>query len=121
MAASEPKTQIFYINLGGGVGDIGATRYAWRGKKGSYDNIAEELGVKIAKDTDTGLCFGINYPAPAKVRISYIGSDGASRSAVRFCEPDKISDVTTGGKLGSKEIKIGTKSFKIYGASLKSN
>lgn len=121
MAAAEPKTQIFYINVGGTLANAGAIRYAWRGKVGSYDNIAEALGVVIAKDTDKGLVFGAGSPTPAKVRISYIGPNGSSKSAIRFCEPDKISGVTTGGTLNNKEIKMAKKAYKIYNVTLKSN
>ncbi|MEH2312346.1 MAG: hypothetical protein V7K35_13325 [Nostoc sp.] len=119
---AEPKTVIWYINLGGSVGDIGAMRYAWRGKKTSYKNIGDGLGVKQAKDTDTGLMFGANSPKPAKVRISYTDANtGASKTCVRFCEPDKIGDVTTGGKINSKKIVIAGVECNINAVEIKNN
>ncbi|MBN3907593.1 MAG: hypothetical protein HWQ35_13845 [Nostoc sp. NMS1] len=119
--ATDAKTQVYYINLGGSVGDIGAMKFAWRGKKDAYKNIAEGLGVKLAKDTDSGLMFGANSPRPAEVRIGYTDANGNSKSAVRFCEPDKIGDVTTGGKINGKKIKIGASEYNINGVSIKSN
>ena len=119
--ANEPKTVIWYINLGGSVGDIGAMRYAWRGKANSYKNIGDALGVKKAKDTDSGLMFGANSPKPAMVRISYTGANGFSKTAVRFCEPDKIGDVTTGGKLNGKKIVINGTEYNINDVSIKNN
>ncbi|MEH2157401.1 hypothetical protein [Nostoc sp.] len=50
--ATESKTQVYYINLGGTVGNVGAMRFAWRGKKDAYPKaVADVLGVVIAKDT----------------------------------------------------------------------
>lgn len=121
MAAKEAKTQVYYINLGGTVGNAGAIRFAWRGKKDAYKNIADGLGVILAKDTDKGLMFGANSPRPAMVRIGYTGSDGSSKSAIRFCEPDKINGVTTGGDLNGKKIKIGGTEYSINNVTIKSN
>jgi hypothetical protein len=121
MAAKDAKTQVYFINLGGTVGNVGAMRFAWRGKKDAYKNIASELGVVLAKDTDSGLMFGANSPRPAEVRIGYTAADGSNRSAVRFCEPDKIGNVTTGGKLNGKKIVIGGKEYNINGVTIKTN
>jgi hypothetical protein len=121
MAAKEAKTQIYYINLGGTVGNVGAMRYAWRGKKNAYKNIGDAMGVVTAKDTDSGLMFGANSPRPALVRIGYTAADGSSKSVTRFCEPDKIGDVTTGGKINGKKITVGGTEFNINSCTLKSN
>lgn len=107
--ATESKTAIFYINLGGTVANAGAFRYAWRAKTGSYDNIDKALGVVKAKDTDKGLIFGANRPNPTRVRINCAGS----KVAYRWCEPDKVSSVTTGGTLNGKKIKINGTQYNI--------
>jgi hypothetical protein len=115
---AEPKSQIYWINLGGGLGNVGAVRYAWRGKKNLYKNIADTLGVVIGKDSDEGLVFGCNSPNPAKVRIYYTADDGSSKSTVRFCEPDKINAATTGGALKKKKVWVANKEYQIYGCEL---
>jgi hypothetical protein len=119
--AKEAKTQVYYINLGGSVGNAGAIRYAWRGKKDSYKNIAAGLGVVLAKDTDKGLMFGANSPKPAMVRIGYTAADGSSKSTNRFCEPDKLNAVTTGGELNGKKVKVGATEYNINNVTIKSN
>ncbi|WP_375502932.1 hypothetical protein [uncultured Nostoc sp.] len=96
-------------------------RYAWRGKKTAYKDIGDALGVVFAKDTDTGLMYGANSPRPAEVRIGYTDASGNSKSVVRFCEPDKIGDVTTGGKLNGKKITIGSTQYNISGCTIKTN
>lgn len=110
------KSTIYYINIGGGVGNVGAFKYAWKAPKDSYDGIAAELGVKKANDNEPGLIYGANSPKPAKVRINYkvgTGANSSTRSVTRFCEPDQVSAVTTGGKLNNKKIKIRGKTFDI--------
>lgn len=119
--AKESKTEIYYFNLGGTVGNAGAFRWAFRVRKGTYDNIAGELGAVKAKDTDSGLLFKLDNPRPAQVRINYVDGSGQIKSAVRFCEPDKLSSVTTGGKLNSKKIKIAGKEYNINSVNIKSN
>lgn len=119
--AKDSKTQVYYVNLGGGLANAGAIRWAWRGKKDLYKNIAGELGVVLAKDTDQGLMYGTNKPRPAVVRISYVDANGSSRSTLRFCEPDKISNVTTGGKLNGKKVWVAGKEYNINDVALKSN
>jgi hypothetical protein len=103
--ATQAKTQIYYINMGGTVGNLGAFRYAWRARKDAYDNIGAGLGVVKAKDTDKGLIFGANSPKPARVRLSL--ADGTS--VIRFCEPDKLSGVLTGGTINGKLVKVNGK------------
>lgn len=121
MTQTDAKSKIYYINLGGTVGNVGSFKFAWRGRPNAYDNIGGELGVKTAKDTDSGLLFGMNNPQPAQVRISYVGPGGSIRTAVRFCEPDKLSAVTTGGKLNGKKIKIGSREYNINSVAIKSD
>lgn len=100
--AAESKTQIYYIDLGGGLANVGAFKYAWRARKGSYDNVESAMGVKKASDTEKGLIFGANSPKPAKVRINLVGRG----SVTRFCEPDKLNSLTTGGALNGKKLKV---------------
>lgn len=120
--AAESKTQVYYINLGGTIANAGSMRYAWRGRKDAYKKvIADELGVVIAKDTDSGLMFGAQNPRPAEVRISYTKANGLSGTVVRFCEPDKLGGVTTGGKLNGKKITIGGKDYNINNVTIKTN
>ncbi|MEH2337096.1 hypothetical protein [Nostoc sp.] len=119
--ATESKTQVYYINLGGTVANIGAMRFAWRGKKNLYKNIAAGLGVVLAKDTDKALMFGANNPRPAEVRIGYTDASGNSKSTVRFCEPDSIASVTTGGTLNKKKVWVAGKEYNINSVNIKSN
>lgn len=119
--AKEAKSQVLYINVGGSVGNIGAVRFAWRARKDAYKGLAAALGVVIAKDTDKGLLFGANHPCPAKVRITYTRENGDTGSAIRYCEPDKLSAVTTGGTLNGKKITINGKELNINNVTIKSN
>jgi hypothetical protein len=118
---AEPKSELWVIPLGGTVGDVGALQYAFRSKKGAYKNIADGLGVKAAKDTDKGLIFGCNSPRPAEVRIHYIGADGAPKSTIRFCQPDNLNGVTTGGTLNGKKITVAKTEYSIFNVTIKSN
>ncbi|MEA5515533.1 hypothetical protein [Nodularia sp. UHCC 0506] len=118
--ANEPKSDLWVIPLGGTIGDAGAIQYAFRSKKDAYKNIAGDLGLKKAKDTDKGLIFGANSPKPATVRILYT-KDGQSRSATRFCQPDNLNAVTTGGKLNGKKIRVNGKEYNIFNVVIKSN
>jgi hypothetical protein len=43
------------------------------------------------------------------------------KSTNRFCEPDKINDVTTGGVLNGKKIKVGSNEYNINQVTIKSN
>jgi len=119
--ATEAKTVIWFVNLGGTLANVGSMKYAWRGHKDTYKNIGAALGVTQAKDTDKGLMFGSNSPTPALVRIGYTKSNGSSASAVRFCEPDKIGGVTTGGTLNGKKIVIKGTEYNINKVTLKTN
>ena len=119
--ATESKTVIWFVNLGGTLANVGSMKYAWRGNKDSYKNIGAALGVAQAKDTDKGLMFGSNSPTPALVRIGYTKSNGSSGSVVRFCEPDKISSVTTGGALNGKKIVLNKIEYNINKVTLKNN
>ena len=73
------------------------------------------MGVNKSTDTTQGVVFGCNRPKPIPVRINFrtgnasglFGSSNATRSVTRWCEPDKIGDVTTGGAINGKKIKIG--------------
>lgn len=104
------STVIFYTNLGGGVGNVGAVRYGWRAIEDAYDDIGAGLGVVKASDTDGGILFGANRPKPATVRINYVldatGGDKRTASCLRFCEPDKLGSVLVGGGLNGKKVKI---------------
>lgn len=111
--AVDSKTQIYYIDLGGGLANIGAFKYAWRAKTGSYDDIGKDMGVNTAKDTEKGLIFGANSPKPARVRINYVYSGGTTRSVIRFCEPDKLNALTTGGAINGKKIKVNGVAYNV--------
>lgn len=108
-------TQVFYCDLGGGAGDVGAIKYGWRANELSYDNIGAEMGVEKATDTTQGIVFGANRPKPIPVRINYrvgnasglFGSSNATRSVTRWAEPDKVGNLTLGGVINGKKIKIG--------------
>lgn len=115
---AEPKSQIYWVNLGGGLANAGSVRYAWRGKKNLYKNIAETLGVVLGKDSDEALVFGANSPNPAKVRIYYTKNDGSAASTIRFCEPDKINAATTGGALKKKKVWVAGTEYAIKGCEL---
>lgn len=119
--AKEAKTQVYYINIGGGLANIGAVRWAWRGKKNLYKNIDKDLGVVLAKDNDKGLVYGTNNPRPALVRINYTDDTGAARSTIRFCEPDKLNAVTLGGALNGKKVWVAGKEYNINRVTIKSN
>lgn len=117
-------TSIFFANLGGGVGNVGAVRYAWKTGEDKYDDIGAGLGVVKAKDTDSGLFFGANRPKPATVRINYTkdqsGTDKNTGSVLRFCEPDKLGNVLVGGALNGKKVKIRGTDRDVNGVSLPS-
>ena len=121
-------TQVFYINLGGGAGNVGALRYGWRANENSYDNIGSLMGVIKVTDAAEAVAFGVNRPKPIPVRINFrtgnasglFGAQNSSRSVTRWCEPDKIGDITYGNKLNGTKIKIGPNSteYDINSASI---
>lgn len=103
----------YFINLGGGVADVGAIKWGFRAPKNAYKNIASGLGVTEVKDNNTaGITYGANKPVPARVNIYYIdaqagGADGGEandiiRKAVRYCEYDKLNQVLFGSINGKK-------------------
>jgi hypothetical protein len=119
---------IYTINLGGTIGDIGSIRYGFNAPDNAYKSIGAGLGVTKRKDTDTGIVFGCNRPKPAQVRLTFRRSAASAvvgksnrGSAVRFCEPDKIGEVTLGGTLNGKKITIGLFDYDIDGVSIKNN
>lgn len=106
--------QRHFINLGGGLANLGAIRWGFRAPKSSYNNIAPDLGVTfVADNNNTGIVYGCNAPKPARVRITYkaanLGGGGAggtgndvARSVRRFCEYDKLNSVCFGALNGKK-------------------
>lgn len=103
----------YFINLGGGVGNVGAIRWGFRAPKNAYKNIGGDLGVVEVKDNNTsGIVYGANKPIPTRIRIYYIdaqrgGADGGEandiiRNARRYCEPDKLNAVLFGSINGKK-------------------
>jgi hypothetical protein len=118
---AEPKSELWYIPLGGTVGDAGAIKYAFRSRVNAYKNIADALGVKKAKDTDKGLVFGTNSPTPAKVNIQYTNGEGQPASTVRMCQPDNLNAVTTGGALNGKKVFVNKKEYSIYNVTIKTD
>jgi len=112
----------FYVNIGGAIADAGEARFGFRAPGDSYDNIRDALGViKLGNiindrtgnnDSARGILFGANYPKPPKVRINFrisrVGggaSNDHTRSARRYCDPDKLGSVLNGA-LNSKKIKV---------------
>lgn len=103
-----------FINLGGTVANIAAIRWGFRAPKDAYKNIGAGLGVTTVSDNNrSGIVYGANSPKPVRVRISYKegaaaggGNAGTAndvtRSVRRFCEPDKIGEVTFGSLNGQK-------------------
>jgi hypothetical protein len=89
---AEAKTQIYYIDMAG-------TKYAWRSAKDAYKDIEGPLGVKQAKDTDSGLVFGANSMKPVKVRINLANK----RSILRFADPGKCEELVVKGSLNGKK------------------
>ena len=108
------KLQRHYINLGGGVGNLGAIKFGFKAPEFAYDAIKLSLGViEIADTNRTGVVYGVNSPRPVKVRISFTRGEGnlggvgtSSGSVIRFCEPDKLNAVLF-GSMGSLKIKTG--------------
>ena len=102
--------QRHFINLGGGLANLGAIRWGFRAPKDTYKNVAAGLGVNLVDDTNrTGIVYGANQPRPVRVRVMYkaanagggTGNDVA-RGVRRFCEPDKLNEVLFGSLNGQK-------------------
>jgi hypothetical protein len=111
----------------------------FRAPKHAYDNIGSAMGVVTADDSTQGVVYGANSPKPAKVRISYkkglisaitgdtgnaltelLGSQ-LSGSATRWCEPDKIGDVTVGKALNKQTVRVGLFEYEIDEVTIKNN
>lgn len=91
--AKDSKTKIFVI-------DLKSIKYAWRAAKDAYKGIANELGVKEAKDTDNNLVYGSNQPKPVKVRLNLANKT----SRLRYADPSKIEDLIVKGSLNGKKF-----------------
>ena len=106
--------QRHYINLGGGVGNLGSVKFGFKAPDFAYDNIATGLGVVEVKDDNrSGIVYGANSPRPVRVRISFnragvLGGVGVTASGngsvIRFCEPDKLNAVLF-GSLNALKVK----------------
>lgn len=108
----------YFINVGGGLGNLGAIRWGFRGPSWAYDNIASGLGVVKVEDNNTsGIAYGCNNPRPAKVRINYRKSAEKNGTAVRFCEADKLNSALFGG-INSQKIKVRNTEFNIDNVTL---
>jgi hypothetical protein len=122
----------YYCRIGGAVGDIGEIKYGFNAPAYAYDNIGDELGIiKIDEtganqDSQKGVAYGINYPSPPRVRISYkdenIDVPGGNtndkiRSAIRFCDPDKLGQVL-GGSLNRLKVKTRNGEYQIVSVSM---
>jgi hypothetical protein len=108
----------FYINLGGTFANIGSVRYGFRAPEKAYDEIGDAMGVVKVDDTVQGVMYGCNKPRPARVRIMYQKSVTIVRSTIRFCEPDKIGDVTVGSAINAKKVYVGGTGYEIHEATL---
>lgn len=89
-------TQRFVIVLGYAAAEI---NWGFRAPKGTYDEIAEPLGVLPISPTDqVPAVFGCNNPRPARVRVAYrdATADARVRSVKRFCDYEKLNDVIFG-------------------------
>jgi CxxC motif-containing protein len=91
---TDAKSQVYVIQLK-------SVNFAWRAKKDDYKGIANELGVKVAKDTDDNLVFGSNRPRPVKVRINLANK----KSRIRYADPAKIEDLIIKGTLNGKKFE----------------
>lgn len=90
----------YYINLGAGIANIGAIKYAFYTQDENYKGIERQLGVIKARQNARGLIFGANAPKPARVRINFEGGG----STTRFCDPGKMESVTVGGVLNRRSV-----------------
>ena len=116
----------FFVKLGGAVGDVGEIKYGFVAPKEAYENIADELGVnEIGEDNSArGVAFGINYPKPPRVRISFSANEGGRGSArarrgstIRICDPDKVGRVLN-GSLADAKIKVAGTEFEVTKVSM---
>lgn len=97
------ESTTYYIPLGSGLGGaVSPIKYAFYAPKDAYKGLETHLGVKKAKENESGLVFGANQPKPARVRINFEGGG----STTRFCDPGKVEGVTIGGKLNKKKVEI---------------
>ena len=95
----------YYVRIGGAVADIGEAKFGFSAPDYAYDNIGDELGVIKISDNNSarGILFGANYPKPPRVRLSSIDPNSGggqandlNKSAVRYCDPDKLGQVLNG-------------------------
>jgi hypothetical protein len=97
------ESTTYYIPLGSGLGGaVAPIKYAFYAPKDAYKGLLTQLGVKEAKQNESGLVFGANQPKPARVRINFEGGG----STTRFCDPAKVEGVTVGGRLNKKTVEI---------------
>ena len=108
----------FYINLGGSIANVGAVRYGFRAPALAYDNIGDTMGVVKVDASTQWVMYGANSPRPSKVRIVYQKSTTIKRSTTRFCEPDKIGDVTVGQLLGGKQVFVSATAYPVLAATI---
>lgn len=92
----------YYINLGAGLANVGAIRYAFYTQDENYRGLERYLGVIKARQNDRGLVFGANQPKPATVRINFEGGGATTR----FCDPAKLESVTVGGTMNNRTVDI---------------
>ena len=116
----------FYCKIGGAVGDIGEIKFGFYAPDDAYKNCGGQLGIIKINNTSSarGIAFGINRPKPPKVRIAYTigrlgqGSSNDSRkSAIRYCDTDKLGQVLNGG-LNNNKITVSRTEYNIDGASM---
>lgn len=108
----------FYINLGGSFANIGAVRYGFRAPEKAYDNIGAALGVVTVDDNTEGVMYGVNSPRPSKVSIVFQKSTTIKRATKRFCEPDKVGDVTVGKALKGTQIFVSGSGYPVRAVTL---
>lgn len=111
----------YWVKIGGAVGDVGEAKFGFSAPDYAYDNIKDELGVNEISDNNSarGILFGANYPKPPRVRLSGLDpnlgggdSNDKPRSAIRYCDPDKLGSVLN-GSLNDAVCKTGDNEFLI--------
>ena len=116
----------YFCKIGGAIGDIGEIKFGFTAPDYAYENIGTDLGVtKLSGSNDRrGVVFGANYPRPPRIRVTYkqgnlgggTGND-VPRSAIRYCDPDKVGQVLNGA-LNDKKVKVRNTEYSIVSTSI---
>lgn len=122
MAYQKRASQLYQVNVGGsGVLDIGATKGKFRAPKDAYDNIGPALGVTPLSDNVFAIGGSDIAKSFGRVRISYVHDAGDAtrpaivRSALRYCDSDKIEQLINNKSINDKKIKVNGVEYQING------